>query len=137
MEGCCSSLHPRRLQSSTIIGVRMFVVSDGLHPVPCCTRDSCPCILDLLIPCRLHQLDRCSVGAVLYGLGIGTLPPPMALQMVSWPWPPVFFLQSFLCFATMWQFFILSNLAASVCIQLPHLFHFQTEQLVRQVFCQP
>jgi hypothetical protein len=22
---------------------------------------------------------------------------------------PVFFLQSFLCFATMWQFFILSN----------------------------
>lgn len=70
MEGYCSPLHPRRQQSSTIISVRMFALSAGIHPVLCCTRDSYPCILDLLINCRLHRLDRCSAGAMYYGLGI-------------------------------------------------------------------
>jgi hypothetical protein len=37
----------------------------------------------------------------------------------------VLFLQSFLCFATLWQFFILSNLAATLCTLSPHLFYSQ------------
>lgn len=90
MKGYCSPLHPRRRQSSTIVGVCMFAVSDGLHPVLCCTRNGYPCILDLLINCRLHQLGSCSAGAMWHGLGIITFSSRMALQTVSWLWPPLF-----------------------------------------------
>jgi hypothetical protein len=58
----------------------------------CAAQDSCPCILDLLINYRLHWLDRCSAVSRCSesnGLGIST-PPPMAFQMVYWPWPSLF-----------------------------------------------
>ena len=133
MEGYCSPLRPRRQQSSTIVGVRIFVLSAGLHPVLCCTRDSYPCILDLLINCRLHRLDRRSAGAMYYGLGVITSTSPM----ISWLWPLLFSSSSHSFFCHHVAVFLLSNLAASLCTSSPHLFHSQTEQLVRQVFCQP
>jgi hypothetical protein len=48
-------------------------------------------------------------------------PLPMDVLLVSWPWPPIFFLQSLVCVATMQQPFILSIMATSCPTSSSHL----------------
>ena len=47
----------------------------------------------------------------------------MALQHVSWPWPPLISYSNHSCFAAVLHFFVLSSFAASLHTLSPHLFH--------------
>jgi hypothetical protein len=46
----------------------------------------------------------------------------MALQTISWPWPPIFFLQSLLCLAALQLLSALSSLVAAVRTLPFHMF---------------
>jgi len=46
----------------------------------------------------------------------------MALQTISWPWPPIFLLQSLLCLAALQLLLALSSLVAAVCTLPFHMF---------------